>query len=88
MMKALGIDRLTVDERIALAMDIWDSVAAEVEKMPLTEAQQRELERRLVDAEAHPEDWIPWEVIQAETAARQKKLRGGQGGSDPPSHRD
>jgi putative addiction module component (TIGR02574 family) len=69
-MKDLGIDRLSVDERIALAHEIWDSVAAEIERAPLTEAQRNELERRLADHEAHPADVVPWEQIRAEALAR------------------
>jgi putative addiction module component (TIGR02574 family) len=69
-MKDLGIDRLSVDDRVVLAHEIWDSVAAEVERAPLTEAQLRELERRLADHQANPGDVVPWEQIKAEALAR------------------
>jgi putative addiction module component (TIGR02574 family) len=69
-MKDLGIDRLSIDDRVALAHEIWDSVAAEVEQAPLTEAKRRELERRLADHEANPDDVVPWEQIKAEALAR------------------
>lgn len=38
---------LTVDERIQLAEDLWDSVAADQSVVPLTAAQRCELDRRL-----------------------------------------
>ncbi|MFN4257876.1 MAG: addiction module protein [Gemmataceae bacterium] len=34
----MGLDQLSVAERLALVEEIWDSIAAEVEKIPLTEA--------------------------------------------------
>lgn len=67
---ALGIDRLSVDERIALVEEIWDTIAAEAERTPPTAAQRAELERRLAAHEANPGEVIPWEQIKAEARAR------------------
>jgi putative addiction module component (TIGR02574 family) len=72
-MKELGIDRLSVDERLALVHEIWDSIAAERGPIPLTEAQRAELERRLADHEANPSDVVPWEQIRAEALERFQK---------------
>jgi putative addiction module component (TIGR02574 family) len=69
-MKDLGIDRLSADERFALMQEIWDSLAAEIEAAPLTDAQRRELERRLAAHEASPNDVIPWEEVKARALAR------------------
>jgi putative addiction module component (TIGR02574 family) len=69
-LQALGIDRMSVEDRIALATAIWDSIAAEPHPPLLTEAQRLELERRLADHAANPEDVVPWEEIQAEALAR------------------
>ena len=69
-MKDFGIDQLGVEDRLALAEEIWDSVAAEVEAAPLTEAQRSELERRIAAADANPGAGIPWEAIRAEARAR------------------
>lgn len=69
-LKALGIDRFSVAERIALAQEIWDSVAAEPHPPLLTEAQRQELERRLADHQANPGDVVPWETVKAEALAR------------------
>ncbi len=66
-MEQLGIDRMTVIERIALAQEILDSVAAEQPRAPLSEAKQRELDRRVGDQAANPEDCVSWEEV--ETAA-------------------
>ncbi len=66
----LGIDRLSVEDRIALVQAIWDSIAAEVEHAPLTEAQMQEVDRRLAAHRANPRAAIPWEQVEAEALAR------------------
>ena len=69
-LKALGIDQLSAAQRIALAQEILASVIADQPSAPLSEAKKRELERRLADHAAHPNDVIPWEQIEAEALAR------------------
>jgi putative addiction module component (TIGR02574 family) len=69
-LQALGIDRLSVEDRIALTLAIWDSIAAEPHPPLLTEAQRQELQRRLDDHQANPDDVVPWEQIKAEALAR------------------
>jgi putative addiction module component (TIGR02574 family) len=68
--ESLGINRLTVAERITLVQQIWDSIEAEAEQAPLTEAQKREIDRRLAAHEANPGAAIPWEQVEAEALAR------------------
>jgi putative addiction module component (TIGR02574 family) len=51
----LDISRLSLAERMQLAEDLWDSVAAETGEFPLTEAQAAELDRRLAALERDPE---------------------------------
>ncbi|MCI0459391.1 MAG: addiction module protein [Gemmataceae bacterium] len=72
-LQALGIDRMSVEDRIALATAIWDSIAAEPHPPLLTEAQRLELERRLAEHAANPEDVVPWEQVKAEALARFKQ---------------
>ncbi len=61
---------LSVDERIRLVEAIWDSIAAEPSQPELTEAQRKELERRLSAHTASPEDVVPWEEVKAQALAR------------------
>ena len=70
MLEQLGIDRMTVAERIALAQEILDSVAADQPRAPLSEAKQRELVRRIADHEANPDDCVSWERVEAAALAR------------------
>ena len=66
----LGLDRLSVEDRLAVAEAIWDSVARETAAAPLSPAQRAELERRLTDSMARSEAVTPWEVIKARALAR------------------
>ncbi len=63
-MKSLGIDRLSVADRIALVQEIWDSIAASPEEVPLTEAQKQEFDRRLADLEGNPNNVLTWDEIK------------------------
>jgi len=72
-LQALGIDQLSVEGRIALMSAIWDSIAAEPHPPLLTEEQRLELQRRLAEHAANPEDVIPWEQVKAEALARFKR---------------
>lgn len=69
-LQALGIDRMSVEDRIALATAIWDSIAAEPHPPLLTEAQRQELERRLADNALNPDDVVPWDQVKVEAQAR------------------
>jgi putative addiction module component (TIGR02574 family) len=66
----LDISRLSVSERIQLAEDLWDSVAAETGELPLTEAQAAELDRRLADLERDPEAGASWPAVRARIEQR------------------
>ena len=46
---------------------------AGVTETPLTDAQRSELERRITEDEANPQDVTSWEQIKASTLARLKK---------------
>ena len=56
--------KLSVAERIQLVEDLWDSVAADPEGVPLTEAQKKELRARLAEHKADPQSAIPWEEVR------------------------
>jgi putative addiction module component (TIGR02574 family) len=66
---SLGLDQLPRGERLVLVQELWDSIAAEG-PLPLTDAKRRELERRVAEDDASPDDVIPWEQVKARTAAR------------------
>jgi putative addiction module component (TIGR02574 family) len=68
----LGIDKLSREQRLALVQEIWDTIAAEPAPLQLTEAQRQELQRRVAEDDAHPEDVVPWEQVKEQTLARLK----------------
>jgi putative addiction module component (TIGR02574 family) len=71
--KSLGIDRLGIEDRLALVEEIWDSIAADSPAVPLTDAQRAELDRRIADHEANPGDVVPWEEVKASITERLKR---------------
>ena len=69
-LQELGLDRLSLEDRLAVAEAIWDSVAREAQAITLSPAQRAELELRLADSIARPEAVTPWEQIKARALAR------------------
>jgi putative addiction module component (TIGR02574 family) len=65
----LGIDKLSAEDRLALAQDIIDSVLSE-RRPALSQAKRDELRRRKAEHEANPGDVIPWEQLEAAALAR------------------
>ncbi len=59
------IVKLSVAERIELVEDIWDSIAATPDSLPVTDAQRRELDRRLADYRDHPDDVRSWQAVRS-----------------------
>jgi putative addiction module component (TIGR02574 family) len=61
---------LPPEDKIRLVQDLWDQIAQEIARMPLTESQRRLLDERLADEENNPDDVEPW------TNAKDEILRG------------
>jgi putative addiction module component (TIGR02574 family) len=55
---------LSVSERIQLVEDVWDSIAAVPDAVPLTEPQKEELDRRLDSYHQNPDAGSPWELVR------------------------
>ncbi|MFM9971534.1 MAG: addiction module protein [Burkholderiales bacterium] len=68
--KTLGIDRLNIDDRLALVEEIWASICVDANTFPLTEQQRAELDRRVAEDDAFPDDVTPWDEIKASARAR------------------
>lgn len=69
-LKSLGIDRLSTEQRLALVEELWDSIAADSEAIPMTEAQRAELDWRLTELDADPGTGTPWEELKRSLLAR------------------
>ncbi len=73
-MKELGLEKLSNAERMALADELWESVDEEVRMdFVLTDAQKAELDRRIADYEANPDEVISWERVHDERLAQLRK---------------
>ena len=59
-LEALGIDRLSVRERLDLIDEIWDSLPDEMSADDIPTWHIPILERRLADATANPGVGTPW----------------------------
>ena len=57
---------LSISDRIRLVEEIWDTIAEENEAFELTEAQKRELDRRIESARSNPGQGRTWDEIKAE----------------------
>ena len=64
------IRRLSVDDRIRLIGDIWETIHADSEPPPLTEAQRTELRRRIAEHKRDPSKAIPADLVFAEWRKR------------------
>ena len=58
--------KLSISDRILLVEEIWDTIADENQAFELTDAQKRELDRRLELARDNPEQGRTWDEIKAE----------------------
>jgi putative addiction module component (TIGR02574 family) len=61
---------LDIPDRIRLVQAILDSIAAEQLDPALTESQKQELDRRIDDYEANPEEVMTWAEVKASIKAR------------------
>lgn len=61
--RGLDIASLTPEERLSLLEELWDSLAATPQAVPLTDAQRAELDRRLDDLDREGPAGIPWEEV-------------------------
>jgi putative addiction module component (TIGR02574 family) len=62
------IVRLSAPERLALIAQLWDSL--EHEHLPLTRAQETELEHRLSTLEEDRREGVTWVALKAELEQR------------------
>ncbi len=64
----LGIDQLSIAERLELIGLIWDSLTEDDASNDIQDWHRRELELRRASADAELDSGIPWEVVKARLA--------------------
>lgn len=66
----LGIDRLSVRERLNLIEQIWDSLPEAVDPDDVPGWHKKVLAERLAEAEANPGGGVPWREALAAIRSR------------------
>jgi putative addiction module component (TIGR02574 family) len=63
-LKSLGIQQLSVEDRLALIEELWESLSTNEAAIPLAQSQRDELDRRLADYRARPEQGVSLEQLE------------------------
>lgn len=62
--------QLSVEDQLELVEAIWDEIVKRNIAPPPTDAQKAELDRRLAEHEANPDDVVSWSEVKASALAR------------------
>jgi putative addiction module component (TIGR02574 family) len=62
--------QLSIVEQIELIETLWNDIVKRNAVPPPTEAQLAELDRRLAEHEANPDDVVPWSEVKAAALTR------------------
>lgn len=65
MIRLSELEKLSARERLQLVQDLRDSIAAEPESLPVTNAQKEELDRRLESHQNDEEEGFSWSNLKA-----------------------
>jgi putative addiction module component (TIGR02574 family) len=71
--KAKDILGLPFDKRLELVEDIWDSLAADAQSVPIPDWHRAEIKRRLDRHKANPGTVEAWEDVRARLGAKKAK---------------
>ena len=63
---------LSIKDRLQIVGEIWESIAASPDEIPLTAAQRRELDRRKREHRRSPSAARPWSQIKARLEKRHR----------------
>ena len=64
---------MTAEERLELAEELWNSLAADPKALPLTDDQAAELDRRVAAYRADGDPGRPWEEVLADIEAAHRR---------------
>lgn len=65
------LSELSTPEKILRVQDLWDDIARSPREVQLTPEQREEAERRLLEHERDPRDYVVWEDLK-------RRLAGGR----------
>ena len=64
------VESWPIEDRLRLVERIWEGLGERADESGLTEAQRAEIDRRLADDDASPDDVFSWEEVKAEALRR------------------
>ena len=62
-MLSIDVKRLSREERLDLIEELWDSLAATQDQLPLSDSQRNELDHRLDEMDRDNTLGIPWDQM-------------------------
>ena len=62
---------LPVSDRLRVVEEIWESIVAAPESLPVPQSQRAELDRRLKLHQENPEDATTWETVRSRLQDRE-----------------
>lgn len=62
--------QLSVEDQLELVEALWNEIAKHNAAPPPTAAQKAELDRRMADHEANPDDVVSWDEVKASARDR------------------
>ena len=71
-MSAIDVSSLSIDERLELFDELWESLYASPEALPLRDSQRDVLDRRIAAMDADGNAGSSWEQVEARIRARLK----------------
>ena len=67
------VDSWPAEDRLRLLGELWDRIVDRGEEPGLSGEQRAELDRRLADDDANPDDTVPWDEVMAQALARARR---------------
>jgi putative addiction module component (TIGR02574 family) len=61
----MKIDSLTTNEKVVLAQQLWDSVAANEDSLDVSANQKAEIDRRVIEFESDGTTGNPWDSVKS-----------------------
>ncbi len=71
-MGTVDISSLSLEERLRLMEQLWESLTPKPEAVPVTSAQREELDRRLDELDREGPSGIPWDEVLRQVRSRSR----------------
>jgi putative addiction module component (TIGR02574 family) len=72
MAATIDISKLSVEERLQLLGELWDSLSATMDAMPISDELAAELDRRMDEMDQDGSLGIPWDDVVREIRGRKR----------------